>query len=216
MNKEFEHIRKIETTKSGKKRRYEPLRPIGKQEKPNKCLEIPTRLIPYFLEICKTGDGLSYQNYVFTALVKILGGIIDHDLARQNISIEGGVADIELPFCIEMLPEYPYWMIWQRDFGIKTILAEVKNLKGKATYEHVNQLKGYVDANKKGKLAFLVSRNGFTDKALITLKSYSYNNYLILPLENDDLRDLIKLSLDSPLKVMRYLRRKEELLMRIK
>ncbi len=216
MNKDFDKIHQIETSKPRKSEKYELLRPYVEPKRPNQLLEIPVRSIPYLLNICEPGDGASYQDFAFIALIRIFEGIINIDLARQNIPIKGGIADIELPFNYESIfPDHPHWMVFQRDFNIRAILAEAKNLKGKAEYQHANQLKGYVDAHKRGKLAFLISRNGFTTEALTALQSYCYEGYLILPLENYDLQELIKLSLDHPAKVTRYLRRKEELLIRM-
>jgi len=216
MNKKYDYIPYIEAIKSHRKKKYVPLRNTANQTSHSDGLEIPVRLLPYLLDICPIGDGPLYETFVSATLVNVLDGIIDQDLVRRQVPIQGGFADIELPFCSEMIPEYPHWAAWQREYKIKTILAEVKNLRKKAAHEDTIQLKGYVDGNQKGSLAFLVSRSGFTKDALKTLRSYAYSNYLLLPLEHDDLRELIKLSLDSPVKVLRYLRRKETLLLRMK
>ena len=205
MSQENDRIRNIEEVKARAMAKYTSLRALTKREKPIQALEIPTRLMPYLLNICPRSEGPLYEKLVLVSLVKILGPIIDQDLVRQQVPVKGGKADIELPFCPEMLPDYPHWAPWHRQYNIQAIIAEVKNLKKKASHEDVNQLYGYVKGNKKGKLAFLVSRNGFTRSALKTLAGHTDDSYLLLPLEHSELKELLKLSTESSVKVMRYL-----------
>ncbi len=149
-------------------------------------------------------------------MVAILGDLVDHELIVRHSYNAGGFTDIELPFCSEMLPAFPHWEAWYREHHIRIIPVEVKNLQGKAGRKYAVQAKDYMEGKKKGRLAFLVSRNGFTKNALIKLKSFAQDGFLILPLDNDDLIALIRMSIDNSVKVIRYLRRKETMLYRIK
>lgn len=235
MNKENDHIRNIEELKHRRKAKVERLRPVSGKQKPVPASEIPnlaeeqkvipdaaTLSVPELLrelDACKVGENWQrYEALVKRALLLIFGNLVDQDNQGIHVSIGGGFVDIELYFCDEIVAFYPNWVIWRVEYGIKSILVEVKNLRDKATHGHVGQLKDYVDLNNKGKLAFLTSRNGFTPKALKTLKLHNEKGYLMLPLEHDALKDILKLSRRDrkKIKIMRYLRRIEALLWRIK
>lgn len=188
-------------------------RPEDKRSVPRRS--IPTNILIKLLNLCPFGEGNIYENLTFDAMKAILKGIVDWDLAHQQFSSEGGRGDIELPFCTEMLPEYPRWKPWYYQYEIKSIIVEAKNMKSEAAPDDVGQIKRYLDTSKKGRFGMLVSRKGFSKNAMKTLRAYTRDNYLILPLDHDDLERLLKLSMDNSLKVMRYLRRKETLLLRI-
>jgi hypothetical protein len=216
MDKEEQPVRDVDTNKARRRPKYEPLRPPPDDTSP--LSQASHDLIVQDLQNCPIGDGPRYENIVLSASLKILGNLIDVPFVRQQVSIQGGFADIELPFCLEILAEDKYrcWEPWQRDYGIKSMLVEVKNLQEKATHEDAAQLKGYVDGHSRGRLAFLVSRKGFTKAALGTLADYHRDGYLLLPLDSDNLLQLITSDPDNPIRVMRYLRRLSTLLLRIK
>lgn len=215
MNVEKKYIHDEKHTKARKSNKYCELGGQSGNKRPVDNEDIPARILPYLLDICPLGDGKIYENLTFHATKAIFDGITDKYLACQQFSSEGGRGDIELPFCTEMLPEYPCWNAWSYQYEIKSILVEVKNTANEATPDDVGQIKRYLDTAKRGRFGILVSRNGFSDGAKKTLRSYTTDNYLILPLDHNDLKQLLKLSLESSLKVARYLRRKETLLLRI-
>lgn len=204
----------VDIEKFQKKQKYDYIKNMASIKDIKSFIDLPTNLLSALLKKCENGQGSLYEKLVLATFIKSFGEIIDKDLVRQRIPIDGGFADIELPFSLEMLTEYPHWTVWQRDYQIKSIIVEVKNLNKKASYEDANQLKGYIDGNHKGKCGFLVSKNGFTNEALKTLKSHAHNNYLLLPLKNSDLLELLEINCSQ--KVIRYLRRIEECLYRIR
>jgi hypothetical protein len=218
MKNEHDPIRDIDITKGQSKPKYEPLHPTQNASGIHPLAKTPHELIVHGLKNCPIGDGSQFENIVLSTSLKIFGKLVDGSLVRQQIPIQGGFADIELPFCLERLAEDKYrcWEPWQRDYAIKSMLVEVKNLQEKATHKDANQLKGYVDGHSRGRLAFLVSRTGFTKSALTTLSDYHRNGYLLLPLDNNNLLQLITSDSDNPKRIMQYLRRLSEMLLRIR
>jgi hypothetical protein len=214
MDQEEQPVRDVDTTKGKRRPKYEPLHPPSDDASP--IIE-PSNEIIHGLQTCPIGDGKQYENLVLSASLNIFGNLVDASLVRQQVPIGGGFADIELPLCVELLAENKYrcWESWQRDYQIKSMLVEVKNIHKMATREDTVQLKGYVDGHSRGRFAFLVSRTGFKMSALVTICAYRRDGYLLMPLDNEDLLELITLSSADPIKVMRYLRRKETILHRI-
>jgi hypothetical protein len=209
MKHEEDPIREIDITKGHRKPKFEPLHPSSNGSDVHPLSKTPLDAIIQGLNVCPIGDGPQYEDLVLSASFKIFGNLVDNTLVRQQVPIQGGRADIELPFCVESLADdkYKCWVPWQRDYEIESMLVEVKNLQELATHEDAVQLKGYVDGHSRGNLAFLVSRKGFTSSALKTLGDYQRYGYLLLPLHNYDLLKLMISGSDNPIEVMRFLRR---------
>jgi len=190
--------------------------------------ETPLNLIPDLLKFCPLGEshpsksGQLYEKFVLCAMVGIFGDIVDHNLSDLHPYNESGFSDIELPFRSEMVSKYPHWLAWYLEYKIRFISVEVKNLKGSASCGAIVQLKHHIEKIGRGKFGFVVSRNGFTNRALKELKCFAQKGFLILPLENEDLVKLIKIVLNNSLnkerslKVIQYLRVKENQLYRIR
>ena len=170
------------------------------------------------LDACKVGNWRRYEALVKRAMLLIFGDLVDQENQGTHVSIGGGFADIELYFCDEMVALYPNWVIWRVEYGIKSILVEVKKLRDKAAHEHVGQLKIYMDLNNKGRFAFLTSQKSFSPQALKTIKLHNEKGYLMLPLDQDALKELLKLSRHDrkKIKIMRYMRRIRERVSRSK
>lgn len=177
---------------------------------------IPPNILIKLLNICPIGDGELYENLVMDSLAKILHGIIDSTIARQHVFIEGGFCDIEFPICTEVVDKYPLWDKWCDQYNVKSILVEVKNMKKKVAYEDVNQLGGYLSVGDWGHLGIIVSRNGFARSAESAISSLAKKNILIMPISHDDLTLLLEFSMQNSLKVMTFLRRRGNLLLRFK
>ena len=181
-----------------------------------RCADVPPSLQQKFLDRCPVSDGPLYEHFVVDALGAALKGIVDTKNVLMHGPCGGGFFDIEFPFCCEMLPQFPFWDSWARRHEIKSIIVEAKNLSSKADVQHANQLKAYLDAAKKGSFGILVCRNGFTLPAFRALRRYvDDDKVLMLPLSQRDLKILLRLTSRNPLQVMRFLRRKETLLLRI-
>lgn len=189
---------------------------IQPNNKNRRCGMIPPNILIKLLNICPIGDGELYENLVMDSLAKILYGIVDSTIARQQISIEGGFCDIEFPICTEVVDKYPLWDKWCVQYNVKSILVEVKNMKKKAAYEDVNQLGGYLGIGDWGRLGIIVSRSGFSISAESAIRSLAKKNVLIMPISNEDLTLLLEFSMENSLKVMTFLRRRGNLLLRFK
>jgi len=163
------------------------------------------------LDLSPVGKGTAYESTAFATLKESFGNIVHHKKSRQRFYSEGGFCDIELPFCPNMLYKQPWWEYLYYKCRIRSILAEVKNMRARATPNDAGQIKRYLDTSKKGGFGLLISRSGFTKDALKTLKSYTTDNdhVLILPIEHDDLKNLLKRSTNDPSKVTDFLCEKE-------
>ena len=178
---------------------------------------IPSHILPCLLSVCPVGKGEIYEKFVLRTIIEFMGVLIDHELVARHRHENDGFMDIEFPFCSEMLSDYPQWKAWYHEYKIKFLTIEVKNLKEAADRDAALQIKSYIEDSGRGNFGFLVSHNGFTKPCLGRLNSYARNGILILPLDNNDLMNLITAASDSSLKkVIQYLRRKEQQLFRHK
>jgi len=172
-------------------------------------------LMNTLLDMCPLGDGSLYESMVLDALARTLHGVVDSELARRQVPVQGGFCDIELPVCTEVSHGHRLWYEWSQYYGIKSLLVEVKNMRGKASYEDVNQLRSYLEGAKRGECGMLVSRSGFTASAMSRMSSLLRDDrVLILPLDHTDIKRLLEFSTVDSQKTMTYLRRKENLLFR--
>jgi len=168
------------------------------------------------LDYCNVGDGDLYESMVMDVIGRILSGIVDCELARQQVPVAGGFCDIEFPICTEIPHGHRLWYEWIRYYEMRSLLVEVKNMAEKASYEDVSQLQGYLSGARMGRLGVLVSRSGFTSPALSRMSALaSAHELLILPLDHDELKTLLRFSKEDVQNIMRYLRRKENTLCRL-
>jgi len=199
-----------------KRTKYSKLEMQPNDNKGLRCGMIPPNILIKLLDLCPVGDGTLYENLVMDSFAKILSGIVDITLARQQVLIKGGFCDIEFPICTEVVDKYPLWNKWCDQYNVTSLLIEVKNMKYQASYEDVNQLGGYLSVGDCGHLGVLASRNGFTKGAMSVIRSLAKNNILILPICHEDLKLLMEFSMQNSLKVMTFLRRRGNLLLRFK
>lgn len=183
-------------------------RVLAELEKANRI-----NILQQSIKLCPVGDGPLYVNLVGDVIRTALAGIIDFDLVRTEVQLAAGTADIELPLCPKMLSKYPLWERWYQEFKIESIIVEVKNTQKRTGIEGVMQLIRYLNTAKKGKFGIFVSRTGFTQNAMRTIRSVANEREtLILPLDQNDLIELLKLSIQSTSEVVRLLRRIETIL----
>ena len=168
------------------------------------------------LDACPSGIGPGYERVVRMSLEVILDEIVELELVRSQFPAAKGRGDIELPLRREICETSRFWLPWVHRYGIMSILAEVKNLSGKAELDHARQIKDYLDTAKRGGFGLLISRNGFQYSTLEQLRIYAEDqNTLILPLDHDDMRFLLKMRRENPLQIGRFFGRAEALLLRV-
>ena len=189
----------------------------GGQYEPPSVLDaiLSTRLLDAVLldlDACPVGDGHRYRDLVAEVLSGALGEIVDEPLARKEIPAAGGRGDIELPLRLEKLDEFPLWNRWERRYDIRSVIVETKNEKRRGRVEDVSQLAGYFNATKLGRFGILVARKGFSSRAMQNMTDIARDgSSLILPLDHEDLHQLVKATQDGH--GMEYLRRRSTLLL---
>lgn len=166
------------------------------------------------LQKCPVGQGHPYRDLIAESLSNILGDVVDTPLSRPEVPAAGGRADIELPLRTEMLPVFPLWESWARRYDVRSILVEAKNEQSQAGVEDVSQLAGYFGSTNLSQFGILVARKGFSKNAYENLATMARaGKSLIIPLSHDDLGQLARASKDGLDESMRYLRRRETLLL---
>lgn len=171
------------------------------------------RNLPVDLDQIPVGDGYKYQNGCAAVLKYAFDPFIDTDLVRLNQPGRGDFIDIEMPIRTESLGPYPLMVEWCRRYNAKSILVEVKNRDDPANPEDVRQLHGYLDCERFGLFGLLISRSGFTKKAMAQIRSrVQKDECLILPLDHCAANTLPHLRSRGTQEVMRFLRRQETLL----
>ena len=175
---------------------------------------IPPQLLGYFLDLCPVADGPLYEHYVFRSLLCLLGHIIDAEYSKQQYKVPGRKIDVLLPFRTEQLHKHQFWESWYHRYRIRGFPVEVKNLTGRAKPDNVGQLFHYLSLAEMGHCGFLISRNGFDVSTFEVIKEHLNKEILVLPLDNDDLKQLLALVSDGPEKIFRFLCRKERLIHR--
>jgi len=169
------------------------------------------------IERCGIGDGPFYERLAAATLIKSLGDLVDLSLVRTRFPCGGGFGDIELPICLELLsgPKYRLWERWQIMFRVKSIMVECKNMRRRAGVGEVAQLLTYMVTARRGRLGMLVSRSGFSKNALHRLARIADGDeYLILPLDGEDLQHLATKDRRNAREVMTFFRQKENMLVR--
>jgi len=184
----------------------------------NQIIRCPTKRVKNLmkkLDMCPPGDHDSYKNAVFEASKAFFGEIIYAEGAICERSSKGGRFDIELPFRASMLYKYPFWEPWYFEYKIKSILMEIKTAEI-CNYSDGVQLQGYLTSAKRGCFGLVVSQNGFSRNILLNLRSYTEdNNGLILPIDHNDLKELLQLSTIDLGEVVNYLSDKEKKLLQV-
>ena len=171
------------------------------------------------IENCPNGKehGDLYRDLVAAALCKTLGEDFDLPLVAKEFGIEGGRVDLEFPLKYESFGPGSLWEKWQRTYDLRSIVVETKNLKKKSSIEDFRQLESYIRTANRGRLGFLVSRNGFTKNALKFARNalVSSHSVLMLPVSDQDLCGLLSLSKKTKSGVATLLRRKETMLLQL-
>lgn len=156
------------------------------------------------------GDGDEYRDLVANVLAASLEEVVDVPMMRKEVAIDGGRADLELPIRIENIDKHAVWHSWHRRYRLRCMLVETKNMQSQAAHEDINQLKGYLQGGNRGHFGLIVSRSGFTKNAMKTLSATAKSgSYLILPFDNRELGDLLRMSKQEHENAMEFLRRKE-------
>lgn len=180
------------------------------------CRKMSPDVLAIILDKCPESDGELYENFVVDSLGLILGDAVDKNNVLMHGPCEGGFYDIEFPLCSEAFDEYPLWSHWAKRYQMVSIIAEAKNLMEKAAKEDVEQIRSYLGNNKKGRFGLLVCRNGFTRPALQRMKFCAEgDDTLILPLDQKDLKLLLRACGHGQKPVMKFLRRKVTSLLRV-
>lgn len=163
---------------------------------------------------CPVGDGARFLDVTAQAISRSLGPVVDPALMRKEFSSKGGRGDIDLPVRTESISEYSLWNFWCSRYSIKSIIIETKNLTPEAAVSDIQQSLSYLVTTGLGHFGMVVSRSGFTPPAMEQLESIaSGNEFLLLPLDQHDLVQLVRASDEGPSKPMEFLRRKETLLL---
>lgn len=169
------------------------------------------------LDAVPRGQGKPYQDNGGNLLADCLDGIVDKRRTRKERRTSGRRIDLEMPIRTERLANYPLWDIWADRYHIRSILAEFKNLtKDRATPDHVGQLGDYLRSRKRGRLGILVSRTGFTRKAMQALHGMAEDgDYLILPFDHDDMFRLVTATTHGAESAMEFFGGKERDLLQV-
>jgi len=165
------------------------------------------------LECFPIGEASIYGALTMGVMKAFLRGLIDWDSAGRR-SLQTSQIDIELPINPEALQKYPLWQHWCRQYAVKSIIIETKNNRCRAKPEDVQRLKSSLDVADKGRFGMLISRSGFSRSSTKILRKYACDDQvLIVPINHNDLRMLLRLSMQDQLEAMSFLRRKETLLL---
>lgn len=165
------------------------------------------------LQNCPVGDGNRYRDIVAETLATVFSEIVDVSLIQREFPCQGGRGDIELPLRSEVMPQFPVWSQWHARYSVHSVVVECKNLDEPAAVGAVQQVLAYLVTGGRGGLGLVVARNGFTAPAMKQLVSIARTErYLILPLSNDDLRQLVQATTAGDPCAMTFLRRKQALL----
>lgn len=177
-----------------------------------KDLNIST--LSYLLDMCQDGDGIMYETLVLKSLCVIFKHIIDSSLVERQYPVTGGKVDAILPFRTEVLERYSFWKAWYHRYKIGSFIIEMKNYKEKASSKDIRQIKNYIQEAKQGNFGFIIARNGYQDEALRLVRSSLDEDMLIIPLDNNDVKQLLFLTNCMPNQIFRYLCEKERVLRR--
>lgn len=148
---------------------------------------------------CPVGAGSQYRDAVSSFLPAIFKDTFDEAYVGVELGNSGARIDVELPLRIEGLSGLPLWDRWASDYGIRSVLVEVKNEEKKAAVEDAKQLIGDLVVAGRGRFGLLIARNGFSSAAVRYMGQVAKATpYLIIPLSHGKLYELCKLSANGP------------------
>lgn len=162
---------------------------------------------------CPAGHPQRFRDLATVLIALNMGEVVDYDLIQTESMLPGGWADAELPLCTERLgcPDHYLWRDWQRRFDVRCLLIEAKNWRRPVGPLAVAQTRDNLLAGRRGRLAMLVSRSGFSPGARKRLSEVAKSgDQLILPLSRSDLEAWAMC--ETLHESMQFLRRKETML----
>lgn len=148
---------------------------------------------------CPVGRGSLYRDAVAELLPELFEDTFDTANRAIEIGNCGARIDVELPLRLEALKKLPLWDHWASQYGIRSVLVEVKNEKRKAGPEDAKQLIGDLTVAGRGDLGLLVARRGFSRNAIRYMSSVAKRGrYLVIPLSEATLEELIAIRTSGP------------------
>ncbi len=116
---------------------------------------------------CPVGKAGRFRDLATLLIALKLDEVVDFDFVQPETTLPGGRADAELPLRTEKLgcPDYYLWRDWQRRFDVRWLLVEAKNWQRPVGPSAVSQTRDNLLAGRRGRLAMLVSRSGFSPGA---------------------------------------------------
>jgi hypothetical protein len=148
---------------------------------------------------CPVGNGSGYRDAVSELLPALFPGTFDAANRGVEIGNCGARIDLELPLRLEALRELPLWGHWANEYGIRSVLIEVKNESGRAAVEDAKQLIGDLVVAGRGRFGFLVARRGFSTAAMRYMSQVAkIGTFLVVPLSEVHLADLCRLQARGP------------------
>ncbi len=145
------------------------------------------------LDAVPYGNGPRYQDAVQRVLSGTLDSVFDGPNSDIEVANRGARIDIEFPLRLEVLSKFPLFKQWTEWYEIRSILVEVKNERKRAGVGHAKQIVGDLAVAQRGGLAFLIARSGFTRPAMRYLGELAQQrNFMVLPLDHNDLRQVIE------------------------
>lgn len=159
--------------------------------------------------------GNKYRDLTADLFTLCLDYVVDLALLRKEFGASGGRGDLDFPVRIEEFgkPDYYYWRDLHERYGLMSVVVEVKNLRQRASVDHIAQLEGYLRHSSLGRVGFAVSRRGFSKNASQRMVSCAHDgDCLILPFSQNTLRRFAFARKRGPANTMRFLRRQESLL----
>lgn len=168
------------------------------------------RLMMDVADSCPVGNGMEYQRIATKIFVFCLGSLVDPEFVREEVPVEGGRIDSELPLSLENLHEYSLWAHWGHRYAISSIFLEMKNRRTKGSSGDIRSLRGYLASADRGRFGVLIARSGFSRDAIKTMRGCvgGKEDYLILPFDHSDLRALTQAKEGGSKKVETFFRRK--------
>src|SRR6185295_7838065 len=110
------------------------------------------------LDTCPIGDGARYRDCVKEACMYIWSDVFDGARTKAEQGNRGARIDIEFPVRLEALNGFSLFSQWAQWYGVRSVLAEVKNEKQAAVVSDAKQIVGDLVVARRGKLGFLIAR----------------------------------------------------------
>lgn len=159
------------------------------------------------LDAVPVGHGKEYSDAVRTGLLCAWHGAVAPDSTCVDFPNRGARGDIDMPLQLERLDEFPLLVLWAHRYGMQSVVAEVKNERNPAAVEDAKQIVGDLAVARRGRVGLLVARHGFTRPALRYMSELArLGEFLVLPLDHQRLRSLVRLRAQSARAMMGALR----------